>query len=198
MKDKIISKAKDLFLKIGFKSVTMDDIASEMGISKKTIYKFFSNKDELIQTAIEEFHTEIMASLTEIVSLNYNAIHENFVIKHKVNEMFQTSESSPLYQLKKHYPLIYENITKNQIELFKNCFRTNITRGISEGLYRDTIYIEDYVDFYYILIFAVNENTISKRLVQEIEYKVLEYHLRAIATPKGLLELEKQLQNQLQ
>jgi len=195
MKDKIISKAKDLFLKLGFKSVTMDDIASEMSISKKTIYKFFSNKDVLIQATIEEFHNEIMASLTEIVSRNHNSIHENFAIKQKVNEMLQTSESSPLYQLKKHYPLIYENIIKNQIELFKNCFRANIKKGISEGLYRESIYIEDCVDFYYILIFAVNENNVSKRIVQEIEYKVLEYHIRAIATPKGIIELEKQLQN---
>ncbi len=53
MKDKIINKAKEMFLKLGFKSITMDDIACEMCISKKTIYKYFSNKDTLIEESIQ-------------------------------------------------------------------------------------------------------------------------------------------------
>jgi len=78
MKDKIIKKATDMFLKLGFKSVTMDDIASEMCISKKTIYKYFSNKEKLIEEGTEVVHQKIHLLMDNIVAQNHNAIVENF------------------------------------------------------------------------------------------------------------------------
>ena len=64
MKEKIINKAKEMFLRLGFKSITMDDIASEIGISKKTIYKYFSNKDILIENTIELAFSEVQEEQT--------------------------------------------------------------------------------------------------------------------------------------
>ena len=74
MKDKIIKKATDMFLKLGFKSVTMDDIACEMCISKKTIYKYFSNKEKLIEEGTEVVHQKIHAMMDEVMAQNHNAI----------------------------------------------------------------------------------------------------------------------------
>ena len=68
MKDKIMSKASDLFLKLGFKSVTMDDIAGEMCISKKTIYKYFCNKEILIEESTAMVHAEIHSIIEQIVN----------------------------------------------------------------------------------------------------------------------------------
>src|SRR5204863_3766378 len=81
MREKIIKKAGELFLKVGFKSITMDDIAREMGISKKTIYKHFENKELLIEATTEVVHTEVHQAIDEIMSKNHNAIAENFEIK---------------------------------------------------------------------------------------------------------------------
>ena len=92
MKDKIISKAKEMFLKLGFKSITMDDIACEMCISKKTIYKYFSNKDILIEESIQVVHKEINETIDKIVAQNFNAIEENFEIKRMIKEMFKSAE----------------------------------------------------------------------------------------------------------
>ena len=78
MKDKIINKAKEMFLRLGFKNITMDDIACEMCISKKTIYKYFSNKDVLIEESVELVHKEVHETIDKIVSQNFNAIEENF------------------------------------------------------------------------------------------------------------------------
>ena len=110
MKDKIINKAKEMFLRLGFKSITMDDIACEMCISKKTIYKYFSNKDILIEESIQAVHKEIRATLNKIAEENFNAIEENFEVKRMFREMFKSAESSPIYQLKKHYPEIYNKV----------------------------------------------------------------------------------------
>jgi len=195
MKEKIISKATELFLKLGFKSVTMDDIAGEMCISKKTIYKYFCNKETLIEQTTTLVHEQVRYVINTIVSQNHNAIKENFEIRKMFKEMFKSSDNSPIYQLKKHYPEIYQNIIKIEIKECKSCFYENISKGISEGLYRNDINIDYYVQFYYILIFHINENTSSEIEARKIELEALEYHSRAMATPEGIIELEKQLKN---
>lgn len=195
MKDKIINKAKEMFLKLGFKSITMDDIACEMCISKKTIYKYFSNKDILIEESIDLLHKEVKETMDAIISKNYNAIEENFEIKRMFREMFKSAESSPIYQLKKHYTDIYNKVLNIQVSICEDCFRKNILKGIKEGLYRENLDVENYVKFYYTLIFTINENTMLEKESHELELKALEYHIRAMATLAGIIELEKHLQN---
>lgn len=195
MKEKIIKKATEMFLKLGFKSVTMDDIACEMCISKKTIYKYFHNKEVLIEEGTEIVHQNIHRIINEIVSKNFNAIEENFEIRKMFKEMFQTIDTSPVYQLKKHYPEIYAKMIANEIQECNAVFTQNIQKGIEQGLYREDVDVATCVKFYYTLIFSINENTQLERDVHELEGKALEYHTRAIATPKGIIELEKNLQN---
>lgn len=195
MKEKIIANAKNMFLKLGFKSITMDDIAGEMCISKKTIYKYFANKELLIEESVAVIHQEVHELLNMVMSKNLNAIEENFEIRRMFGDMFKSSETSPIYQLKKHYPEIFKNALKFQIEECEFCFRQNIEKGIRQALYRKDINIECYVKFYYYLVFNINENTISEREAYALELAALEYHTRAMATEKGLIELEKQLSN---
>jgi AcrR family transcriptional regulator len=194
MKYKIIEKATEMFLKLGFKSVTMDDIANEMCISKKTIYKYFENKEILISEGTKAVHEKIHDTINTIVSKNFNAIHENFEIRKMFREMFNSFDNSPVYQLKKHYPEIHNEFICREVDECNAVFRQNITKGIKEGLYRENIDIESSVRFYYTLIFNINETTKSEKEVFELEYHALEYHTRALATSKGIKELEKQLE----
>jgi AcrR family transcriptional regulator len=195
MKEKIISKAKEMFLKLGFKSITMDDIAGEMCISKKTIYKYFANKELLIEESVQVIHTEVNDIIAEITSKDFNAIEENFKIRRMFDDMFKSTDTSPIYQLKKHYPEVYYKVEKNQLEMCQSCFKENIQKGIAQGLYREEINIDAYVSFYYALIFTINENTRSEREAFALEMQALEYHTRAMATAKGIAELEKNLLN---
>ena len=195
MKDKIIKKATDMFLKLGFKSVTMDDIAGQMCISKKTIYKYFGNKELLIDEATTSVHEHLHNLMNDIIARNLNAIAENFAIRSMFINMFKSTETSPLYQLKKHYPEIYTTVMQREIMECKRCFSQNIEKGINQGLYRTEVDIDASVLFYYSLIFSINENTPSERQNEILELKALEYHTRAIASKTGILELEKQLKN---
>ncbi len=195
MKDKIISKAGSMFLKLGFKSVTMDDIATEMGISKKTIYKFFDNKELLIAAASATIHTEVHQIIADIVAQNFNAIAENFEIRKMFKEMFKASETSPIYQLKKHYPAIYEEVMFRETNACNKIFFQNIQKGIGQKLYRKDLNIDTCVRFYYALIFSINGSVVSEKEVLQLELEALEYHTRAMATPKGIQELENQLAN---
>jgi AcrR family transcriptional regulator len=163
MKDKIIKKATEMFLKLGFKSVTMDDIACEMCISKKTIYKYFHNKEVLIEEGTEAVHQNIHKLMDEVVEKNYNAIEENFEMRKMFKEMFQSFDHSPAYQLKKHYPEIYAKMIANEIEDCNNMFTQNIQKGINQGLYRAETDVEAAAKFYYTLIFSINENTLLEK-----------------------------------
>lgn len=194
MKEKIIKKATDMFLKLGFKSVTMDDIAGEMCISKKTIYKYFCNKEVLIEEGTTAIHNEVHKIIDEIVARDYNAIEENFEIRKMFKEMFKSVNDSPIYQLKKHYPEIYTKMMANKLDDCNVMFGQNIAKGIAQGLYRENLDIEKYVRFYYMLIFTINETTASEKEALELELDALEYHTRAMATLAGIIELEKQLQ----
>ena len=194
MKEKIVKKATDMFLKLGFKSVTMDDIAGEMCISKKTIYKYFCNKEVLIEEGTTAIHNEVYKIIDEIVAKDYNAIEENFEIRKMFKEMFKSVNDSPIYQLKKHYPEIYSKMMTNKLDDCNVMFRQNIEKGISQGLYRENLDVEKYIRFYYMLIFTINETIASEKEALELELDALEYHTRAMATLAGIIELEKQLQ----
>lgn len=195
MKDKIISKATSLFLKFGFKSVSMNDIAREMPISKNIIYKYFISKELLIAESTATVHKAVHETTETIVAKNHNAIEENFEIRKMFKEMFKSANSSPICQLKKHYPDIYNALLIKEVHESKKIFKQNIEKGIQQELYRKDFNIEHYVTFYYTLIFSINENTSSEKKLDKLELEVLEYHTRAMATPKGIIELEKQIQD---
>ncbi|CAM4006844.1 TetR/AcrR family transcriptional regulator [Flavobacterium branchiophilum] len=160
---------------------------------KKTIYKYFCNKELLIEETTSTVHTEIHQKIADIVAQNHNAISENFEILKMFKEMFQSTDSSPAYQLKKHYPDIYENVINKEKDECKTLFRKNIEKGIQEDLYRAEIPIDAAVFFYYSLIFVINENISSEKEAKKLELSALEYHIRAIASAKGIEELEKHI-----
>ncbi len=195
MREKIIEKAGELFLKLGFKSVTMDEIANELGISKKTLYKYFSNKHTLVEETTSTLHDSCFTIIEMITNQGFNAIKENFEIKKIFKEMFQNASSSPIYQLKKYYPKIHEKTMQKEMILFSQCLQKNMKKGIAQGYYRSDVNIALATQFYFSLVFSIHENTIENYKIPKLEQEVLAYHTRAIATEKGLIELENQLKN---
>ena len=129
--EEILKIATKLFITIGFKSVTMDDVAAKLGMSKKTLYKHFANKEALIEASVNFVHSDIHNKIQEIYSLKKNAIEENFVISEMFREMFKSDGDSPVYQLKKHYPLIYTKVHSRESEQCKEIFEENIKKGIA-------------------------------------------------------------------
>ena len=108
MQDEILEKAAEMFLNYGFKSVTMDDIANEMGISKKTIYQHFSNKNNLVEaTTLRMFHL-ISEGIDLICENNINAIEALFEIKNFVLQYLKDEKTSPMFQLQKYFPKTYK------------------------------------------------------------------------------------------
>ena len=194
MRDKILNTASNMFLNLGFKSVTMDDIAQEIGVSKKTIYKYYKNKQALIENTTTSLHESCLNAIKEVEGKEFNPIHENFEIQKVFKEMFKNVSASPIYQLKKYYPQIHEKRKEKEIGVFLESFKENLKRGVVEKYYRKETNIDLCAQFYLYLVLSVHENTVKNDEISIIERQTLIYHTRAIATEKGLQELEKQLQ----
>jgi hypothetical protein len=196
MRDKILHRATDLFLNLGFKSVTMDDIAEELAISKKTIYAYFSTKTELVKASVYNVFDTISTGINRICVLDNNPIKEVFLIKEFVLENLKNEKSSPLFQLKKHYPKLYDELLKKQFEITKICVEQNLVKGIKEGLYRKNLDIDFISRIYFSGINSIKDNDIfpnNSSNMPSLMNTFFDYHLRAISTDKGLIVLKEEL-----
>ena len=192
MKEKILRKASEMFLNLGFKSVTMDDIASELGMSKKTIYSHFPTKLKLVQATTFFVMDNVNEAICNILSADLNPIEEVFTIKSVINNQLKNEKSSPHYQLQKYYPKIFEQLNDKQFESVNECVVSNLNRGIEEGYYRKEINIDLITRFYFSGNMSLANNEIfplNTYGMSELKDAYLEYHIRAIATERGLQTL---------
>lgn len=188
MKTKILEKATDLFLNLGFKSVTMDDLAREMGISKKTIYSHFENKTHLVEESTLNLFNTISQGIDYICSLGKNPIQELYEIKKFAMLHLKDEKSSPQYQLQKYYPKIHETIRLKQFEVMRECVVDNVKRGVSMSIYRENLNIDFISRIYFSGVTSIKDQKlfpIQKFPITALMDEYLEYHLRGIVTPKG-------------
>lgn len=194
MKCPILTKATEMFLTLGFKSVTMDDIASEMGISKKTIYQKFTTKPELVKQVTLELFESISYGIDKIRESNLNPIEELFEIKNFILKHLKNESASPIYQLQKYYPKIHFTLKKKQFEKMDDCVIQNLEKGIELGLYRKEIMLEAIGRLYFAGMTAIKDVELFPLEifdVKELQDQYLEYHLRGICTKKGIEQLEQ-------
>lgn len=188
MKEQILHKATELFLNLGFKSVTMDDLANEMGISKKTIYSHYENKTHLVEESTMNLFSHISNGIDEICALRKNPIEELYEIKKFVMLHLKNEKSSPQYQLQKYYPKIHDSLRKKQFEVMQECVVDNIKRGIETDIYRGNLNVEFVSRIYFSGVTSIKDNGLFPQTLfstTELMDNYLEYHLRGIVTPKG-------------
>lgn len=194
MKDKIIHTATDLFLKLGVKSTTMNYIADEMGISKKTIYAHFPSKTNLVEKCTFWFLHEIHEKIDAICALDQNPIEELFAIKKFVMNKLNNDQYAPQFELQKYYPEISQAIQKAQFDKIMECTKVNIEKGIAKNLYRKSIDADFISRLYFIGITGMRDQALfppQKFSTTYITDEFLEYHLRGIVTKEGLRVLNK-------
>jgi len=181
-------------LNFGFKSVTMDDIATEMGISKKTIYAHFSTKTKLVESAALHIFDIISTGINCISAKKLNVIEETFEIKNFAMKHLNNERSSPQFQLNKYYPKIATILKNKQFEVMQGCVVENLNRGIESEIYRKDIPVSFISRIYFIGITGIKDNDLfptEEFSTTELMENYLEYHLRAIVTEQGLKTLNQ-------
>lgn len=190
----IINKAENLFLKLGIRSVSMDDLCREMGISKKTLYQYFENKDALVKQVIKTHVEREQKEINQFVNNSKDALDELNKIGLMVIKNIEDVSPSALYDLQKYYRASFDILMKEQNEFVYSCFFQNIKRGISEGLFRSDFNPEIVARIFssssFFLVEALSDPSIiftRKQMIKEL----YNYHVRGIATPKGVKLWEK-------
>src|SRR5450432_1175892 len=187
-KERIKIQAADLFIKYGIRSVSMDDIANSLGMSKKTIYHYYADKDELVDAVIvkEIEHNENCCQID--ISQSENAIHELFLAMDMVLEMFRSMNPSVLYDMEKYHPRAFTRFHKHKNDYLYNVIRNNLVRGIKEDLYRDDINIDIISRFrveIVLLPFNPEFQAKVKHTLAEIEEEIILHYLYGLVNPKG-------------
>ena len=196
MKDKLLHIAAEMFLNLGFKSVTMDDIAREIGVSKKTIYSHFKNKTDLISEVTGSIFNAVCRGIDLIHDKQKNPIIELFEIKRFVMLHLKDEKSSPQYQLQKYYPKIYLEIKEKQFAYMQKSIKENLQRGLDKKLFRDNLNIDFISRLYFNGMIGIKDKELfplQKFSMNELMDFYIEYHLRGICTKKGIEVLENEL-----
>lgn len=123
-------------MRVGVRSVTMEDVAREVSISKKTIYQFFDNKDHLVSEVVKNHLDVETAEFEEIADTAENAIDEIFRISGCMRKNLRSINPTTLHDLRKYHPAAFELFTEFKTQFVRGNIENNLNRGIDEGYYR--------------------------------------------------------------
>ena len=195
--ENILHKVGELYQKYGIKSVTMDDVAREIGISKKTLYKHVENKNDLVSKVVDHILIEKNCLIETIINKNLNAIEELLEVGIHIIKTIQEYKLSFEYDLKKYYPLIHNRLHDVRKEKMYNSIINNIKNGIGEGLFRLDMDDEIIAKMQTSRFISMHNDEFfdSKEMINpKFILELFIYHIRGIANKKGIEVLEKTLQ----
>lgn len=192
----IIRGALEVYMKYGIKSVTMDEMARQLGISKKTLYQYVSDKNDLVEECIKCAHQMDIEIIKIIIEQNENAIDEVLAISNHVSNELKKVHPSIFFDLGKYHPNALNMMRCHKDDFIKSCIQSNLHKGIKQGLYRQNMNVN--------VIAAMYINTVDQVLAGEIQHQlnlpseliyeeVYRYHIRGIASEKGIEYLKQKL-----
>ena len=197
----VIFKSEELFMKYGLKSVTMDDIARHLGVSKKTLYQYFDNKKDLIQQIFNcriDFEKDMMDTIREESA---DAVEEMLKVARYSIRMLRKVSPAAMYDLKKYYHHIWHSVESLHQQYFFEILRENIERGIKQGVYRPDVNA-DIISKLYVgkISQVVNDELfpIGEYDRADLFKEFFNYHMHGIASPTGLELLEQHYQTILE
>lgn len=189
IKENIITETIQLFMKYGLRSVTMDDIAKHLGMSKKTIYQHFKDKEEIIIQATKVVFDEEVKMMREVELGTENAVDHLYKQTLLLRERIKNTSSTTMYDMQKYYPKAWEKYKCFKQDVVYNSVINNLRRGIEEGLFRKDINPEILAKFRIAQIeLSFDEETFAgfQFSLVEIHEQLFEHFTYGILSEKGL------------
>ena len=188
LKERIKIAAHNLVMQYSIRSVSMDDIAASLGMSKKTLYLYYKDKDELVDAVVEEvLQTTQQACNTDRANAD-NAIHEVMRSMDMLAQLFREMNPSILFDMQKYHPDAFQRFLKHKNEFIYNIMRQNLERGIREELYRPEINVDILSRFRVDSMFIPFTPEFQRHLkysLLEIEQQIITNFLFGLVTLKG-------------
>lgn len=194
----IVGKVGTLFRKYGIKSITMDDVARELGISKKTLYQIVPDKNALIQLVLRSDFYETKNSIIQVNNEDIDAVKQLIKIQELMCIFLSTMSLAFNYDLRKYYPEIYEEIRKEYLDLFKETFLKNLKRGKEQDLFRQEVDESIMARYYLNLIDQIPQSTlitIGEFTAGSFSKSIRLYHLHGLVNNNGRELMKKYTDN---
>lgn len=193
-RDRILIKAEALFRSYGIRAVTLDEIANSLGISKKTIYQFFEDKDALVDEIMMAEFSKTNSDCEHCSSSAKNAVEEIFLMMQHLDEDFRNLNPLILHDLKKFHHNTFIKFNQYMHENMIIMIAANLKRGIEEGIYRADFDIETIARFRMASVWLMFDQEIfpaNKFNLVKISHEVMELFLYGLVNPKGYKLIEK-------
>jgi AcrR family transcriptional regulator len=145
---KIADKAHDLFIRYGIRNVSMDDIATNLGISKKTIYRFYSNKDSLVEALVKSETDKNAACCKTLTAKSGDVITELYFLLVYAKDFYDILNPAIIHDLEKHHEVAYNKLNDHKTLFLHQTFKASIERGIKGGLFRNVFDVDVIVKFF--------------------------------------------------
>jgi AcrR family transcriptional regulator len=188
-KERIRQAAHDLVMKYSLRSVSMDDIAASVGMSKKTLYHYYQDKDELVKAVVEGVIEENQCTCDGHVKAAQNAVHEIFLAMEMMVEMFQTMNPAIIFEMQKYHPDAYQRFHQHKTKFLLQHMEHNIERGIREELYRPDvnpqILARFRVESMFIPFNPDFQRSLNNYTLLELEEQIITHFLFGLVTLKG-------------
>ncbi len=192
--ERILEQASKMFLKHGIRSVTMDDIAREMGVSKRTIYENFRDKDELLEICLRNHKQEVKHHQQLVIATSTNVLESIYRIMFEVAAAMNQVHPSFISDLKKYHNHLYkDHILKNQDDHI-HVFEKLLIKGIEDGIFRDNINVAIVTRMLNSQLREMtNEELFPVELFSraDVFVNIIVNFTRGIATPKGIKVIDK-------
>ena len=192
----ILTRVYELYNKFGIKSITMDDVARELGISKKTLYQHVEDKADLVERAMVQNTLKYQTNFEAIVAKNLNAIVELLEVNAYMNEMMKEQDPSLQYDLRKYYPDIQSRLMNDTRQRMYKSIRGNLLKGQKEGIYREEMDIDIICKLHMARMeykYSSSSFTLDELNSTVVLREIFLYHLHGIANEKGVQVLNKEL-----
>lgn len=193
-RDRIVNKAHELFMRYGIRSVSMDEVATQLGMSKKTIYQFYADKDALVEDVIEIEINDSRSECSAHKAKSDNAIHEIFMAVNMLLEVLSKMNPNVLFDMEKYHPKAFRKYNEFKDKFLYAIIKQNLEWGKQEGLYREEINTDILSKFRLatmLLVFNQDLFPSGKNSSITVVTEITDNFIYGLATPKGQKLIQK-------
>ncbi|MEO9531729.1 MAG: TetR/AcrR family transcriptional regulator [Crocinitomicaceae bacterium] len=188
-KRELLLAATSIYMRYGIKSMTMDEMARQLGISKKTLYLYVTDKNNLVEQCVSLQQDIEQEAIQEIVEHTENAIEQMLRISKSISETLSRVHPSIFFDLARYHPSAQKMMECHKEEYVVGCIEQNLVNGINQGLYRKNLNAKVIAGIYVRMIDIIMSGDLSNQAnlkADEIYSEVIRYHIRGCASEKGL------------
>ena len=189
IKEKILSESEKLLWKYGVRTITMDDIARRLGISKKTIYQHFSDKEDIVFQVVNYHLTNEMCEVDKLMGVAGNPVEEMLLVSDMMRRRADAVNPSLLVDVQRYYPKAWGAFLEHKENRIIKDIKASLQRGVDQGLYRADINLETMARLRVELIQLGFDDRIFPHTtdVMALQEQLLHHFVRGILTDTGFV-----------